>query len=288
MSTPLKAPFPYTGGKRRVAALVHEKLGSVDTYIEPFAGSLAVLLASPRRAAVEVVGDLDGHITNVWRSIAWAPDDVARWAAWPPSSIDLRARRAWLIDQRAAMTQRLERDPMFFDAKAAGWWLWGKGIWSPPMWPELPSCQRDATMRLHCYGQGVHSLGNRDSLHEVIAALSARMRHVRIAQGEWSSCVRKWVGIESGTRGVLLDPPYHKRTGRHQGLYSVEDMVIADEVAEWARAKGADALWRIVLCGIDGEHDMPGWEKVVWDESSRETIWCSPHCTRQHQQGRML
>ena len=40
----MKAPFVWFGGKRRVAPEVWAALGDVPNYIEPFAGSLAVLL----------------------------------------------------------------------------------------------------------------------------------------------------------------------------------------------------------------------------------------------------
>ncbi|KKM69533.1 hypothetical protein LCGC14_1449830, partial [marine sediment metagenome] len=43
----LKAPFPWFGGKRRVADKVWERFGDVPNYVEPFAGSLAVLLERP-------------------------------------------------------------------------------------------------------------------------------------------------------------------------------------------------------------------------------------------------
>lgn len=45
----LKAPFPYFGGKRSVAADVWKRLGRPTQYIEPFCGSAAMLLAAPRR-----------------------------------------------------------------------------------------------------------------------------------------------------------------------------------------------------------------------------------------------
>ena len=41
------APFPYFGGKSRIAHLVWERFGDVPNYVEPFAGSLAVLLGRP-------------------------------------------------------------------------------------------------------------------------------------------------------------------------------------------------------------------------------------------------
>ena len=40
----LKAPFPYFGGKSRVAHEVWHRLGDVTNFIEPFCGSAAVLL----------------------------------------------------------------------------------------------------------------------------------------------------------------------------------------------------------------------------------------------------
>ncbi len=47
----LKAPFPWFGGKSRVAHLVWERFGDVGNYVEPFAGSLATLLGRPPRPA---------------------------------------------------------------------------------------------------------------------------------------------------------------------------------------------------------------------------------------------
>lgn len=45
--TDLRSPFPWFGGKRRVAADVWAALGDVDSYVEPFFGSGAVLLERP-------------------------------------------------------------------------------------------------------------------------------------------------------------------------------------------------------------------------------------------------
>ena len=43
----LRAPFPYFGGKRRAAPIIWAALGDPGGYVEPFAGSAAVLLARP-------------------------------------------------------------------------------------------------------------------------------------------------------------------------------------------------------------------------------------------------
>ena len=64
----LKAPFPWFGGKSRAAAIIWSRLGDVQTYNEPFAGSLAVLLARPHQPRVETVNDLDCYLANFWRA----------------------------------------------------------------------------------------------------------------------------------------------------------------------------------------------------------------------------
>jgi hypothetical protein len=81
----MKAPFPYFGGKRRVADLVWAALGDVDNYVEPFAGSLAVLLERPEHHGrkAETVNDADAYLSNFWRALAADPEEVARWADWP-------------------------------------------------------------------------------------------------------------------------------------------------------------------------------------------------------------
>ncbi len=123
----LSAPFPYFGGKRRAAPLVWQALGDPSGYVEPFAGSAAVLLARPgftgRR--VETLNDADGWLVNAWRAIQHDPAGVARHAYGPVTEIDYHARLAWLQERRTPdLPAWLEGDPEAYDAKAAGWWLY--------------------------------------------------------------------------------------------------------------------------------------------------------------------
>ena len=128
MSEKLKAPFPWFGGKSRVADIVWQRFGDVPNYIEPFAGSLAVLLGRTTDAQAETVNDLDCYLANFWRALSLAPDDVARHAGWPVNECDLLARYKWLITQtefRASM----RTNPDYYDSKIAGWWVWGICAW---------------------------------------------------------------------------------------------------------------------------------------------------------------
>lgn len=131
----LLAPFPWFGGKRTIAARAWAAFGRPAHYIEPFAGSLAVLLARPDAPRIETVNDLDAHLANFWRAVAADPDTVARHADWPVSEPDLHARHQWLVSHiddgfRAAVMA----DPEYFDARRAGWWVWGQSQWIGDGW----------------------------------------------------------------------------------------------------------------------------------------------------------
>lgn len=134
--TPLKAPFPWYGGKSRVAAEVWERLGNVPNYVEPFAGSLAVLLGRPHPPGLETVNDRDAHLTNFWRSIRHEPETVVEIAAWPVLENDLHAQNVRLCRVRDELAARLEGDPDYYDAELAGWWVWGICLWIGAGWAD--------------------------------------------------------------------------------------------------------------------------------------------------------
>lgn len=131
----MRAPFPWFGGKSRAADLIWDRFGNVPNYVEPFAGSLAVLLGRPHAPKVETVNDLDHHLVNVWRAMRWAPDETAEWADWPVNEADMLARHRTMIADEE-FKQRLRTDPEYYDPKFAGWWVWGCNIWIGSGWCE--------------------------------------------------------------------------------------------------------------------------------------------------------
>ena len=127
MSAPLAAPFPYFGGKRRAAPAIWRALGDPSGYVEPFAGSAAVLLARPefKGRRVETLNDSDGWLVNMWRALQLSPHETAAHAVGPVAEIDYHARLAWLQERRTPdLVAWLEGDPEAHDPKAAGWWLY--------------------------------------------------------------------------------------------------------------------------------------------------------------------
>ena len=114
----LTAPFPYYGGKRRFAPLIWERFGPVDLYVEPFAGSRAVLLANPYPIPQrEIACDTDGMLCNFWRALTLAPEEVAHWADYPTIHQDLTARHKWLKEWRTVHAPRLMEDAEYFDVQ---------------------------------------------------------------------------------------------------------------------------------------------------------------------------
>lgn len=63
----VRPPFTYYGGKTRIAETIVSYVPRDHAhYVEPFAGSLAVLLAKPA-TRMETINDIDGRLTNFWR-----------------------------------------------------------------------------------------------------------------------------------------------------------------------------------------------------------------------------
>jgi DNA adenine methylase len=151
----LKAPFPWFGGKSRVADIVWDRFGDVANYVEPFFGSGAVLLARPHPPRIETVNDLDCMVANFWRAVQADPEAVAQWCDWPVNEADLHARHLGLVQGLPAHRERMMTDPDHFDAKIAGWWVWGLCQWIGSGW----CAERKPTRQLPSVGdagRGVH------------------------------------------------------------------------------------------------------------------------------------
>ena len=326
--TALKAPFPYFGGKSGAAEKVWSALGDVDNYVEPFAGSGAVLLARPHRPRVETINDADGYVANAWRAMQLRPDETAQHADWPVIEADLHARHRWLLGERERVTEALIADPEWCDPRAAGWWIWGACCWIGGGWcsgtrsPQLPYLSGDGRgvhkpsmklPRLSDDGSGVHrpdwaaSGYERTSLAAWFAALSARLRGVRVCCGDWARvctpAVTTWhlQCFAGGTCGVFLDPPYGDT--RSAKLYAKDDITVAAACLRWCIERGAAPNIRIVLAGYEGEHEAlaaHGWRAVEWfkagflrggyaqqgadgHQQHRERLWLSPQCLADRQ-----
>lgn len=302
----LIAPYPWFGGKSRVAGIVWDAFGDVPNYVEPFFGSGAVLLGRPdwHRGSIETVNDLDQYVANFWRALAHDPDAVAQYADWPVNEADLFARHLWLVNEgRRQLREGMDYDPDWYDARIAGWWVWGISQWigsgwcsgtGPHTYPEGNTGMGVSRTRPHLSGAGMgvkrQRLQLRDSgegVHRVSLAgqsagetgqlprngallaylrqLAHRLARVRVCCGDWTRILGPTPTEKLGITGVFLDPPYSAEANRTDGLYSTDDLSVAHDVREWAIANGDNPMLRIALCGYDTEHAMPDtWRAVPW------------------------
>lgn len=265
----LKAPFPWFGGKSKVGPIIWDRFlpsagAQINNYVEPFAGSLAVLLQRPaatvKPGIIETVNDFDCYVANFWRAIKEDPEGVAHHADYPVIEIDLMARNNWLVDQRPTYRDKMQ-DPHFFDVKIAGWWVWGLSQWIGGGF-----CDKKVGKKLPHLGggEGIHSRSGRsekskwivptlgggylnvadeilslpgERIKQRFEALARRLRTVRVACGDWTGVMSEAVLTGNGITGLVLDPPYTAdiQSVKYAGdTHQAQSRDIADEVRNWA------------------------------------------------------
>jgi hypothetical protein len=296
----LKSPYPYFGGKSRVAAAIWDRFGDVPNYVEPFFGSGAVLLARPYPPRLETVNDRNCYLANFWRALQHDPETVAKYADYPVNEADKHARHLWLVNNEE-FREKMNTDHTYYDSLVAGWWVWGLCIWIGAGWcdgavtkqiPHLAKgrgINRGPSRQLPALGAGMGINRQltapvcpaepmvmdadltvtpaRARLLAYMMALAERMRHVRVCCGDWSRIMGPSPTIHNGLTGVFLDPPYAFADSKDRSsVYTFEDGSVAHEVRKWAIENGDNPLLRIALCGYH-EHDgaMPDtWERFEW------------------------
>jgi DNA adenine methylase len=308
--TQLKAPFTWFGGKSAVAGLIWERLGNVQSYIEPFAGSLATLLARPKGPTSEyvreIVNDDDCMVVNFWRACTRQPRELVQAMRRPVYELEVRATNRLLIASRDQLKQQLMDNIDFCDVELAGRWCWGQRVWIGGGWSGRDSMQVPNQGGAAALARAIQLDGLDEEecdLLRQIKALAARLAGVQALCGDWSRCVASdaMLGLPKvggGPVGIVLDPPYFDYDGA-TGTYAVKDRgdkPVAVKAREWAIERGDDLRLRVVLCGYEGEHPMPAsWECVSWktrggysniagssnDNADRERLWFSPGCVRE-------
>lgn len=192
-----KPPFSYYGGKAAVAPLIAALLPPHRHYVEPFAGSLAVLLAK-EPSMQETVNDLDGDLVTFWRVLRDRPLELERACALTPHSrteletaknLDVddeleHARRVWVI-----LTQSRSHS-----MKPTGW------IYT------MAAEARNPAARGKSYSQR-------------IAQAASRIAEVHLENRDALDVIRAY-GVNTDTL-LYVDPPYLGST-RNSSNYRIE------------------------------------------------------------------
>lgn len=332
MKKPLDPPYPYFGSKAYAVDQIWEAFGAdVPNFVDATCGSNSILLGRPGirfDGFIETVNDAWGFVPNFLRAVRANPRAVAQHADLPVSELDMHARHRWLLKQvDEKFVERLRDDIDFFDAKVAGFWVYGQSIWIGSGWCDprkvvanrkLPQLQgggvKDVNQSPH-YGRGIFRkqlpapLGfdvpkRRDILVHYFRLLAERLERTRIVCGDWRRVVTPAITFAHGITAVCLDPPYGKEAKRTKNLYAHDSLDTAEDMRAWAAENGSNELLRIVLCGYEGEHEeleALGWRVVSWRgkggfsnqdgenaNADRERLWLSPHCLKSKEPPKQL
>lgn len=282
--------FPYFGAKWKAAAKVWDLLGDPACYVEPFGGSLAVLLSRPLPpGAIEIVSDLDGLLTNFWRAIQHDPAEVLARSAGPVIEAEVESQHAAILEMRPTLERKMVDDVSFYDPQVAAWWWRGISSWLGSGFGVKAARQRphiDRTLK------GLFSVGMTD---ERVAEVAARLAGVMVLSGDWKEAWKRGMTDSVINRfgpekfGAFLDPPYTKDSGRISGLYA-EDAPLTEQIT--SRLLDLPVGSKVVLAGYEDEYPAlidAGWSVHRWkapngyaqDGNGRrrfEALLASPGC----------
>lgn len=290
MTKPLKAPFPYFGGKSKIATDAWKALGNVNNYIEPFAGSLAVLLARPKGwRGSETVNDLDCLLVNAWRAIQASPVEVSRHVIGCVSEVDLEARHHHLVSIKDSIRDQLG-DPEWSNPKIAAWWIkgacewigdgWcsGRGPWSwtaDDGWARANGRVKRQLPSLGNCGTGInrklpHLGGHGKGINRQIPSLGDHGKGVNTIRG---AGIGIGIGIGAGA--------YMDRVGAVTNyLSALRDRLCSVRIAcgSWARILGTSVTTHQGLTGIFLDPPYDGTEDVYSESapvSAQVREWCA-------------
>ena len=178
----------YYGSKVRAAARIIDLLPAHDAYVEPYCGSLAVLLAKPPGGRFETVNDLDGDLVTFWQVLRDRPADLERVCTLTPHSRE-EYQRCWPIVDEVDDLERARR-----------------------VWVKLAQGRggqlRPTGWRYHEQPHGRSSSMPRTLMGYVgrFGAVAERLRHVSIECRPALEIVEKY-GRDPHTL-LYVDPPY--------------------------------------------------------------------------------
>lgn len=252
----MKMLLHYPGGKKRIASWIVSQMPPHHSYLEPFAGGLAVLLEkSPSR--IETVNDLDGDVVNFYRVIQnpETREQLQAWLSYTPYS-----RQVYEESFREPKDD-IERAGFFtiHSLQSHGFRLNGNCGWKKDIYG------REASYAVRYWNE----------LPDNIAELAFRLKGVQIENRPALELIKAF-----NNKNVLqyLDPPYVWSTrGRKQYRFEMPDQDHEELLVEVCGSKAM-----IMLSGYDCplyESYLSSWRKVQVDARAQknlprtETLW---------------
>ena len=272
-----RSPFPWFGGKQRMAENIIGLFPEHNVYVEVFGGGASVLL-SKQPGKLDVYNDADGGLVNFFRCLRDQPDKLV-----PLLELTPYAREEW---ERARALHDTEQDPV---ERARLFYVIAAGSFA-----GFAARDNGAAGR----GWGGERLGR---MHLSRAASTAnrvdhiwrfveRLRLVQIDHLDWRKCLDRY---DDPDCLFYLDPPYVPDTRRSGGY--------RHELTEDDHRELVDRVLALKGVAIISGYSHPAYEPLVaggftrhefgvWSTAARgskgnprdrrvEVVWTSPRAS---------
>lgn len=260
----MRPPFAYFGGKTNIADRIAALLPAHGHYVEPYCGSLSVLLVK-RPAKMETVNDLDHELMHFWRVLRDRPEDLARVCALTPHS-----RTEYLASAHRAGGDELETARLVWVRLSQGRGLTlrdGKTGWKHYVYPS---------------GTSTPMPGYLDGYVDRMAAAAERLHAVSLECMPALWLIEKY-GAEPDAL-LYVDPPYLGTTRDHRNNYRHEMKADADhrDLADALHAARAAVVVSGYPSDLYDRELYAGWDRVTLpaftgnssgDHTRTEVLW---------------
>jgi DNA adenine methylase len=293
-----RSPFPWFGGKQKLADRLISLFPPHDVYVEVFGGGGSVLLSKPP-ATLDVYNDRDDGLVSFFRALRDHPEElVALLELTPYARSEWQLCRETWRDPSLSEVERARRWYVVASQSFGGMVARGREGWGATPHVGTSGWKGDRHPngeRHHGRGWGGERLGR---MHLSRAASTAnridniwrfveRMRLVQIEKLEWRDCLERY---DAPGSVFYLDPPYVPSTRRSGGYnHELSEDDHRDLIARVLSLEGA-----AVVSG----YDHPIYEPLVdagfrrWEfevrcsaarrhvdearEARTEVVWASP------------
>lgn len=218
-----------------------------DTYLEPFAGMLGVLLQR-KRCMSEIINDLDSRVINWWRVVRDQPEEFARAIRLTPYSREEYKWAKEVVDTEESSLKRALAFTVLTHPVLNGWGITING----------------------------HKRDWRNDLHNRIHLLEKRLSRVQLENKDACELIERVVDEPSVV--MYVDPPYKDTTGTKGGYRYDVNRERLTALLEAMKGK-------VAISGYGEEWEHLGWHRHEYDTVSKrdpstvskrtEVLWCN-------------
>lgn len=179
--------IPWLGGKRRLADKLIPLFPAHECYVEVFCGGAALYFLRPMPAPVEVLNDINGELTNLYRVVQHHLEEFVRQFKWALSS---REVFKWQQMTRPETLTDIQRAARFFYLQhhAFAGKVSGQTFGTAATAPSINLCR----------------------IEENLSAAHLRLGGTTIENLPWGECIARY---DRPHTCFYLDPPYWQTEG---------------------------------------------------------------------------